>query len=97
MTMPPFYVIFMLLLIFHFLIIVFNAKQREVDTAHFMQTAPWLGMIPGADGQILQSQEGGVSPIVNLCRSATAAIVSNPGCPNPISFHTMAKQAEAAG
>ncbi|KAK4774504.1 hypothetical protein SAY86_009439 [Trapa natans] len=69
---------------------------REVDTAHFMQTAPWLGLVPGVDGQILQSQEGGVSPIVNLFRSATAAIISNPGSPNPASFQTMAKQAEAA-
>lgn len=63
-----------------------------------MQAAPWLGMVPGADGQILQSREGGTaSPIVSLFRLCTAAIVSNPGCPNPTSFHTMAKQAEAAG
>ncbi|PKI38715.1 hypothetical protein CRG98_040893 [Punica granatum] len=70
---------------------------REVDTAHFMQTAPWLGMVPGPDGQIVQSHEGGVSPIVQLFRSATAAVIPNPGCPNPASFQTMAKQAEAAG
>ncbi|XP_031382066.1 protein PIR [Punica granatum] len=69
---------------------------REVDTAHFMQTAPWLGMVPGPDGQIVQSHEGGVSPIVQLFRSATAAVIPNPGCPNPASFQTMAKQAEAA-
>ncbi|MBA0832907.1 hypothetical protein Goarm_017263 [Gossypium armourianum] len=25
---------------------------RELDTTHFMQTAPWLGLLPGADGQI---------------------------------------------
>lgn len=62
-----------------------------------MQTAPWLGMIPGADGQIMQAQDGGVSPIVNLFKSATTAIVSNPVCASPMSFHTMAKQAEAAG
>jgi hypothetical protein len=64
---------------------------------HFMQTAPWLGLFPGADGQILHSQDGGDSPVVNLFKSATAAIVSNPGCPNPTSFYTMSKQAEAAG
>lgn len=62
-----------------------------------MQTAPWLGLFPGADGQILHNQDGGGSPIVNLFKSATAAIVSNPRCPNPSSFHTMSKQAEAAG
>ncbi|KAJ6757444.1 CYTOPLASMIC FMR1-INTERACTING PROTEIN-RELATED [Salix koriyanagi] len=63
---------------------------------HFMQTAPWLGLYPGADGQILQSQDGGDSPVVNLFKSATAAVMSNPGCPNPTSFYTMSKQAEAA-
>lgn len=69
---------------------------REVDTTHFMQTAPWLGFLPGADGQISYHQDGGDSPVVNLFKSATAAIVSNPGCPNPTPFHTMSKQAEAA-
>lgn len=62
-----------------------------------MQTAPWLGLLPGADGQILHHQDGGDSPIVKLFKSATSAIVSNPGCPNPMSFYTMSKQAEAAG
>lgn len=69
---------------------------REVDTMHFMQTAPWLGLLPGADGQILQCQDGRDSPIVNLFKAATTAIVSNPRCPNPTSFHTISKQAEAA-
>ncbi|KAL4637812.1 hypothetical protein ACB092_03G103200 [Castanea dentata] len=69
---------------------------REVDTMHFMQTAPWLGFLPGADGQILYSQDGGDSPIVNLFKSATATIVSNPSCPHPASFQTLSKQAEAA-
>ncbi|KAJ6951661.1 protein PIR [Populus alba x Populus x berolinensis] len=76
--------------------IVGNDVLREVDTMHFMQTAPWLGLFPGADGQILHSQDGGDSPVVNLFKSATSAIVSNPGCPNPTSFYTMSKQAEAA-
>ncbi|XP_055960933.1 protein PIR isoform X2 [Mercurialis annua] len=70
---------------------------REVDTKHFMQTAPWLGLVPAADGQILHSQEGGDSPLVSIFKSSIAAIVSNPGCPNPSSFFTMSKQAEAAG
>ncbi|KAK9291789.1 hypothetical protein L1049_019739 [Liquidambar formosana] len=69
---------------------------REVDTTHFMQTAPWLGLIPGADGQILQSQDGGESPIVTLFKSATAVILSSPGHLNPTCFHTISKQAEAA-
>lgn len=69
---------------------------REVDTTHFMQTAPWLGLIPGVDGQILQGQDCGDSPVVTLFKSATAAIVSNPGCLDPTSFHTLSKQAEAA-
>ncbi|XP_039019168.1 protein PIR-like [Hibiscus syriacus] len=51
---------------------------RELDTSHFMQTAGWLGLLPGADGQTLYSQNGGDSPVVNLFKSATAAIVSNP-------------------
>ncbi|XP_074307970.1 protein PIR isoform X2 [Silene latifolia] len=69
---------------------------REVDTIRFIQLAPWLGFIPGADGQILQSQGDGESPIVNLLKSTTAAIVSNPNLSNPGSFHAMSKQAEAA-
>ncbi|XP_022745567.1 protein PIR isoform X1 [Durio zibethinus] len=68
---------------------------RELDTTHFMQTAPWLGLLPSADGQTLHSQNGD-SPVVNLFKSATAAIVSNPRCPNPTSFYMMSKQAEAA-
>ncbi|WCJ43715.1 transcription activators [Euphorbia peplus] len=69
---------------------------READTMHFMQTAPWLGLHPAADGQILHSQDSGDSPLVSLFKSSVAAIVSNTGCPNPSSFLTMSKQAEAA-
>lgn len=68
---------------------------REVDTTQFMQTAPWLGLVPGTDGQIKQATAGS-NPIVKLFKSATSAIVSNPSCPNPTSFLIMAKQAEAA-
>ncbi|KAI4369469.1 hypothetical protein MLD38_017906 [Melastoma candidum] len=73
-----------------------DITMREVDTKHFMQIAPWLGLIPGADGQMVEFKNGGDSPLVELFKSATAAIVSNPGCPSPISFQSLAKQAEAA-
>ncbi|KAJ0967368.1 hypothetical protein J5N97_024285 [Dioscorea zingiberensis] len=69
---------------------------REIDTVQFIQTAPWLGFVPGTDGQIKQVQGAEGSPIVHLFRTATATIVSNPTCPNPSSFLTMSKQAEAA-
>ncbi|KAF9611083.1 hypothetical protein IFM89_026967 [Coptis chinensis] len=69
---------------------------REVDTSSFMQTAPWLGLIPGNDGQILHSQDVGDSPLVSLFKSAAVAIDSYPRFSNPTSFHTMSKQAEAA-
>lgn len=62
-----------------------------------MQTAPWLGLIPSVDGQILQSQGAGDSPIVTLFKSATAVTASDPGRSNPTSLHTISKQAEAAG
>ena len=41
--------------------------QREVDTKRFMQTAPWLGLITGAEGQIVNAQEG-ESSLVNLLK-----------------------------
>ncbi|GAA0138862.1 scaffold/adaptor protein [Lithospermum erythrorhizon] len=69
---------------------------REMGTSHFMQTAPWLGIICGADGQVLQSQEGGDAPLVTLFKSATATVVSNPNCMDPAIFHTLTRQAEAA-
>ncbi|KAH1071790.1 hypothetical protein GYH30_008334 [Glycine max] len=69
---------------------------REKDSMDFMQTAPWLGLLPGADGQIATSQDGGDSPVVSLFKSTAAAMVSYPGCPSPTSFHIMSKQAEAA-
>lgn len=69
-----------------------------MDTSNFMQTAPWLGLIPGTDGQILQSEDAGESPLVTLFKSATAAILSdNNSCKNPTSFQTLSRQAEAAG
>ncbi|PIA56077.1 hypothetical protein AQUCO_00700430v1 [Aquilegia coerulea] len=69
---------------------------REVDTSNFMQTAPWLGLIPGSDGQILHSQDVGDSPLVSLFKSAAVAVDSYPRNTTPTSFLTMSKQAEAA-
>lgn len=69
---------------------------REVETANFMQTAPWLGLVPGNDGQIIHSQDVGDSPLVSLFKSVSVAIDSYPRCSNPTSFHAMSKQAEAA-
>lgn len=74
-----------------------NNQQRKSDTTQFIQTAPWLGFITGSDGQAKQVHGAEGSPIVHLLRTATATIVSNPTCPNPSSFLTMSKQAEAAG
>ena len=71
-------------------------QQREVNTTQFLQMAPWLGVIPGTDGQV-RVAEAGNSPIVDLFKSATAAIVRTPACPSPSCFLTMSKQAEAAG
>ncbi|XP_020575203.1 protein PIR [Phalaenopsis equestris] len=68
---------------------------RETDTMQFIQTAPWLGLTIGSDGQ-LREVDSGDSPLVSLFKSAKAAIVSNETCQNPNSFHVMSKQAEAA-
>ncbi|KAK9146311.1 hypothetical protein Sjap_006214 [Stephania japonica] len=69
---------------------------RQVDTTNLMQTAPWLGLMPGPDGQISQSQEDGDSPLISLFKSAAATIESCPRRSNPSSFNTITKQAEAA-
>ncbi|OAY64583.1 Protein PIR [Ananas comosus] len=68
---------------------------KQVDTTQFMQTAPWLGLVPGGDGQVKQIDSSN-SPLTTLFNSATDAIVSNPTCPNPSPFLVMSKQAEAA-
>ncbi|MED6156208.1 hypothetical protein PIB30_012484 [Stylosanthes scabra] len=75
---------------------ILDIVLREIDTKNFMQTAPWLGLLPGADGQILTTQDSGDSPVVSLFKSTAAAMASYPGCPSPTSFHIMSKQAEAA-
>ncbi|KAI4302006.1 hypothetical protein L6164_035230 [Bauhinia variegata] len=56
---------------------------------------PQLCQSTSSDGQILNSQDGGDSPVVSLLKSTTSAMVSR-GCPSPTSFHILSKQAEAA-
>lgn len=68
-----------------------------MDTSQFLQTAPWLGLIPGADGQIMQSQDGEDSPIVTLFKSVAAVTSSNLHFSNPSIFRVLSRQAEAAG
>ncbi|CAA0827876.1 Protein PIR [Striga hermonthica] len=69
---------------------------REVDTSQFMQTAPWLGLTPGADGQIIKDQDTEDSPIISLFKSLASASASNPNFPNPSSLRVLSRQAEAA-
>ncbi|KAH6759245.1 transcription activator [Perilla frutescens var. frutescens] len=69
---------------------------REVDTSQFMQTAPWLGITPGVDGQAIQFQDGEDSPIISLFKSIAATSVSNPSFSNSSSFRVLSRQAEAA-
>ncbi|KAJ4753442.1 Cytoplasmic FMR1-interacting protein [Rhynchospora pubera] len=68
---------------------------RELDTAQFMQTASWLGAIPGTDSQIKLAYTGH-TPLTILLNSAANAVISNPAFPNPSSLLVMSKQAEAA-
>uniref|UniRef100_A0A0D9VPG5 CYRIA/CYRIB Rac1 binding domain-containing protein n=1 Tax=Leersia perrieri TaxID=77586 RepID=A0A0D9VPG5_9ORYZ len=68
---------------------------RQIDTTQFMQSAPWLGLIPGNDGQVKHAYSDN-SPFTTLLSGATNAVASSPACPNPSSFLVMAKQAEAA-
>ncbi|KAL0360192.1 UNVERIFIED_CONTAM: protein PIR [Sesamum radiatum] len=69
---------------------------REIDTSQFMQTAPWLGLVPGVDGQVVQFHDGEDSPIISLFKSVAAASISNPSFSNPSSFRVLSRQAEAA-
>lgn len=79
------------------IILISSTFQREVDTSQFMQTAPWLGLTPGVDGQAMQFQDGEDSPIISLFKSLAAASVSDPSFPNSSSFRVLSRQAEAAG
>ncbi|KAG8073434.1 hypothetical protein GUJ93_ZPchr0006g43364 [Zizania palustris] len=68
---------------------------RQIDTTQFMQSAPWLGLVPGNDGQVKHAYPDS-TPFTTLLSAATNAVASSPACPNPSSFLVMAKQAEAA-
>lgn len=61
-----------------------------------MQTAPWLGVTPGVDGQAIQFQDGEDSPIISLFKSIAVTTASNPSLSNS-SFRVLSRQAEAAG
>ncbi|CAA6666502.1 unnamed protein product [Spirodela intermedia] len=69
---------------------------READTVQFMQTAPWLGLIPGSDEQIKQAQDARDSPLIHLFKTATSAIKESKKNTDASYFVTMSKQAEAA-
>ncbi|CAN6460531.1 unnamed protein product [Victoria cruziana] len=80
-----------------FLMGLLDIALKEGETTQFMQIAPWLGLVPGNNGQIQQSlTESGHSPMVDLFESITSAIISSPRCPSTSSFSTLSKQAEAA-
>jgi cytoplasmic FMR1 interacting protein len=66
-----------------------------MDTTQFMQSAPWLGLIPGNDGQVKHAYSDN-TPFTTLLSGATNAVTSTPACPNPSTFLVMSKQAEAA-
>lgn len=68
---------------------------RQIDTTQFMQSAPWLGLVPGNDGQVKQANSDN-TPFTTLLSAATNAVASSPACSNPSSFLVMSKQAEAA-
>lgn len=72
--------------------------QRQTETVHFMQVVPWLGVVPNKEGQLQQMlADDNFSPLVSLFKLATDEVLSNPTCINPMSYISMAKQAEVAG
>ncbi|VAI09806.1 unnamed protein product [Triticum turgidum subsp. durum] len=68
---------------------------RQIDTTQFMQSAPWLGLVPGSDGQVKHAYSDN-TPFTTLLSAATSAVASSPACANPSSYLVMSKQAEAA-
>lgn len=60
-----------------------------------MQSAPWLGLVPGNDGQVKHAYSDN-TPFTTLLSAATSAVASSPACANPSSYLVMSKQAEAA-
>lgn len=72
--------------------------QRQTETVHFMQVVPWLGVVPNKEGQLQQMlADDNFSPLVSLFKLASDEVLSNPTCINPMSYISMAKQAEVAG
>lgn len=80
-----------------FLMSLLDTAIQEVETEQFMQGAPFLGLVPGGDGQIQRVlAKDRSSPVVNLFKQATNAVLAHPGCLDPSSFLALCKQAEVA-
>lgn len=80
-----------------FILSLLDTSIQEIETEQFVQEAPFLGFVPGGDGQMQQlSAKDGSSPMVNLCKQATNAILMHPGCLDSSSFLALCKQAEVA-
>lgn len=72
--------------------------QRQVETVHFMQVVPWLGVVPNKEGQLQQLlADDNFSPLVSIFKQSADEVVLNPSCVNPNAFVSMAKQAQVAG
>jgi len=70
--------------------------QRQIETVHFMQVVPWLGVVPNKEGQLQQLlADDNLSPLVSIFKQATDEVVAS--CENPNAFVSMAKQAQVAG
>nr|CAB3497101.1 unnamed protein product [Digitaria exilis] len=74
---------------------ILDIVLRQIDTTQFMQSAPWLGLVPGNDGQVKHAYTDN-TPFTTLLSGATNAVTSSPACSNPSTFLVMSKQAEAA-
>ncbi|KAG2554842.1 hypothetical protein PVAP13_9KG584400 [Panicum virgatum] len=74
---------------------ILDIVLRQIDTTQFMQSAPWLGLVPGNDGQVKHAYSDS-TPFTTLLSAATNAVTASPACPNPSTFLVMSKQAEAA-
>ncbi|KAL6660319.1 hypothetical protein ACP70R_002441 [Stipagrostis hirtigluma subsp. patula] len=74
---------------------ILDIVLRQIDTTQFMQSAPWLGLVPGNDGQVKNAGSDN-TPFTTLLNAAANAVASSPACPNPPTFLVMSKQAEAA-
>lgn len=74
---------------------ILDIVLRQIDTTQFMQSAPWIGLVPGNDGQVKHAYSDN-TPFTTLLSAASNAVTSSPTCPNPSTFLVMSKQAEAA-